>query len=262
MNNTEKTIKNIAFETMQMSANTRENIACNSQISSFNNSLQQSIVDIGVAKLDIDRQERCGFPEFIYGDGKEVKDLIQITSTLLEKCKVVLATRLNKEAGTILKEKFPQGIYDELARTFLIVPIEHKVKAKVAVVTAGTCDLPVALEAVNTLKACGINSDLVTDVGVAAIGRLLAQVDRLRSADVCIVIAGLEGALPSVVSGLVKSPVIAVPTSVGYGTSFNGVAALLSMLNSCANGMTVVNIDNGFGAGCAAARIINTKFSK
>jgi NCAIR mutase (PurE)-related protein len=222
------------------------------------NNLQAGIVDIGVAKLDINRQERCGFPEFIYGDGKTIDDLIKITTTLLEKSKIVLATRVNKEAGLVLQSKFPQGNYDQLAKTFLILPKDHKLKAKVAVVTAGTCDLPVAFEAVNTLKACGVDSILVSDVGVAAIGRLLAQVDTLRGADVCIVIAGLEGALPSVVSGLVKSPVIAVPTSVGYGTSLNGIAALLSMLNSCANGMTVVNIDNGFGAGCAAARIVNT----
>jgi NCAIR mutase (PurE)-related protein len=248
MNNIDKTIESNLSKTASNDTNLSNPIK----------QQQQSIVDIGVAKLDINRQERCGFPEFIYGDGKKVEDLIKITATLLEKGQVVLATRLSKDAGLALAQSFPQGNYDEVAKTFLILPKEHTLRGKVAVVTAGTCDLPVAFEAINTLKACGIESDLVSDVGVAAIGRLLAQVDRLRTADVCIVIAGLEGALPSVVSGLVKSPVIAVPTSVGYGTSLNGIAALLSMLNSCANGMTVVNIDNGFGAGCAAARIINT----
>ena len=135
----------------------------------------------------------------------------------------------------------------------------RELRGNVAVVSAGTSDLGVALEAKYTLEECGVRSELVTDVGVAGIERLFASLDRLRRADVCIVIAGMEGALPSVVGGLVRVPVIAVPTSVGYGASFGGLAALLGMLNSCAAGVTVVNVDNGFGAACAAARIINCR---
>ena len=153
----------------------------------------------------------------------------------------------------------PQGVHDPVAKVFAVQNSARELRGNVAVVSAGTSDLGVALEAKYTLEECGVRSELVADVGVAGIERLFASLDRLRRADVCIVIAGMEGALPSVVGGLVGSPVIAVPTSVGYGANFGGLAALLGMLNSCAAGVTVVNVDNGFGAACAAARIINGK---
>ena len=155
-------------------------------------------------------------------------------------------------------KSFPAGEYDPAARTFRIRDRKRELTGKVLVVTAGSSDLGVAKEALHTLEACGIGAELVVDVGVAGIERLFASLARLRAADVCIVVAGMEGALPSVVGGLVRCPVIAVPTSVGYGAAFGGVAALLGMLNSCASGVTVVNIDNGFGAACAAARMIGT----
>ena len=157
--------------------------------------------------------------------------------------------------GAALLEAFPAGEHDPLARTFRVRG-PHKTAGRVLIVTAGSSDAGVAREALHTLEACGVGGELLNDVGVAGIERLFASLDKLRAADVCIVVAGMEGALPSVVGGLVRCPVVAVPTSVGYGAAFGGVAALLGMLNCCASGVTVVNIDNGFGAACAAARMI------
>jgi NCAIR mutase (PurE)-related protein len=157
-----------------------------------------------------------------------------------------------------LQKKFPEGQFDKLAKAFVIRPEEPlATKGNVLILTAGTSDLGIAMEAKYTLELCGCGVELVSDVGVAGLHRLFAEVSRLRKADALIVVAGMEGALPSVVGGLVRCPVIAVPTSVGYGAALNGITALLGMLNSCASGVTVVNIDNGFGAGCAAARIVN-----
>lgn len=211
----------------------------------------------GDVELDFDREARCGFPEFIYGAGKSLEQLLVIVPEMVERTGAVLVTRLEKEAGEVLAERFPAGCHDPLARTFQVVGPEREKRGLVAIVSAGTSDLGVAREALHTLEACGVGAELVTDVGVAGIGRLFARLDRLRQADICIVIAGMEGALPSVVGGLVSAPVIAVPTSVGYGANFGGLAPLLGMLNSCASGVTVVNIDNGFGAACAAIRMVN-----
>ncbi len=216
----------------------------------------------GEARLDFAREKRCGFPEFIYGAGKSIEQLREIIPAMLEHDGRVLVTRVAPETGTVLHAEFPAGNYDPVARIFRIdgdVPVR---RGRVAVVSAGTSDAPVAAEARSTLEFCGFQIELIRDVGVAGIDRLFASLDRIRSSDVCIVAAGMEGALPSVVAGLVAIPVIALPTSIGYGASFGGVAALLGMLNSCASGVTVVNIDNGFGAACAAIRILNQYAAK
>lgn len=215
-----------------------------------------AVGELKEAKIDHAREARCGFPEFVYGAGKSLEQLLEIIPEIHGRTGSVLVTRLPAETGSALVQAFPAGEYDPAARTFRICDPERRLTGKVLVVTAGSSDHGVAKEALHTLEACGIGAELVADVGVAGIERLFASLDRLRSADVCIVVAGMEGALPSVVGGLVRCPVIAVPTSVGYGAAFGGVAALLGMLNSCASGVTVVNIDNGFGAACAAARMI------
>ena len=218
-----------------------------------------AVTDLGVARIDHARMARCGMPEFVYGAGKTVEQLLAIVPEILRRSGAVLVTRVKPEAGRLLQERFPQGVHDPEAKVFAVRDEARELRGDVAVIAAGTSDLGVALEAKYTLEACGVHAELVTDVGVAGIERLFASLDRIRRADACIVIAGMEGALPSVVGGLVSTPVIAVPTSVGYGASFGGLAALLGMLNSCAPGVTVVNVDNGFGAACAAARIINRK---
>ena len=212
------------------------------------------------AELDFDRSRRCGFVEFVYGAGKTPGQIAAIMAELSAHGQPVLATRVSPEAARHVLEKLPETRYDELART-LSIPVRNRKKrpGKVAVICAGTSDLPTAKEAVNTLAVCNVENLLIPDCGVAGLHRLLSKVDRLRQADVIIAVAGMEGALPSVTAGLVECPVIAVPTSIGYGASLNGIAALLSMLNSCASGVTVVNIDNGFGAACAAVRILNQK---
>ena len=212
--------------------------------------------------LDIEREERCGFPEFVYGEGKTFQELILIFDKLLKVKQNVLATRINLKLGNKLLEKYPQAEFDEISKVFFIQATEpNSLVGNVIIITAGTTDSAVANEALYTLKACSCNASVIYDSGVAGIHRLIKNAPKLNDADVVIVVAGMEGALPSVVGGLVGIPVIAVPTSVGYGTAFNGVTALLSMLNSCANGITVCNIDNGFGAACAAARIVNSKYS-
>lgn len=217
-----------------------------------------AVAELKEAKIDHARHSRCGFPEFVYGAGKSLEQLLEIIPEIHARTGSVLATRIPAELGARLVKSFPAGEYDPAARTFRIRDRKRELTGKVLVVTAGSSDLGVAKEALHTLEACGIGAELVVDVGVAGIERLFASLARLRAADVCIVVAGMEGALPSVVGGLVRCPVIAVPTSVGYGAAFGGVAALLGMLNSCASGVTVVNIDNGFGAACAAARMIGT----
>ena len=227
-----------------------------SQISDSN-----GIENIGFARIDHDRKSRCGFPEFIYGASKTIEQLCEIVPALIKKKSPVLVTRLDSDKGRALKKKFPQGEFDELARVFIIRRKAEK-HGNVVVLTAGTSDLGVALESKYTLETCDIGVSMINDVGVAGLHRLLGEVKSFKQADAIIVVAGMEGALPSVVGGLVSCPVIAVPTSVGYGTAFNGIAALLGMLNSCASGVTVVNIDNGFGAACAATRIIQNSGHK
>jgi len=217
------------------------------------------IDDIGCARIDFDRSRRCGFPEFIYGAGKNIEQLKQIIARMVSRTGEAMTTRLDEVKGRALQESFPEGELDPVAGTFVIQRHSGRRCGNVAVLCAGTSDLSVAQEALNTLHFCGIGATLYTDVGVACLDRILALKEDLRRADSCIVAAGMEGALPSVVGGLTPAPVIAVPTSVGYGAALGGFAALAGMLNSCSSGITVVNIDNGFGAACAAVRIMRNR---
>ncbi|HHY85005.1 MAG TPA: nickel pincer cofactor biosynthesis protein LarB [Verrucomicrobia bacterium] len=214
------------------------------------------VVDLGFAQLDTHRELRKGFPEVVFGSGKTVAQVVAIASKLLEKNQSVLATRLTPEQARALKKKFRSAVHHELARCVTIVrkPLPKR-PGTIAVVCAGTSDLPIMEEAAVTAEVMGNRVERVADVGVAGVHRLLNRLETIQRANVVIVVAGMEGALPSVVAGLVSTPVIAVPTSVGYGASFGGLAALLGMLNSCGSGVTVVNIDNGFGAGYAASQI-------
>ena len=212
--------------------------------------------NLGFAHIDHHRALRTGFPEVIFGQGKTREQILSIAERIIEHGSQMLATRLAEDAAQALVERFPQAEYDTLARTVLVpAPQTPPQTGLVAVVSAGTSDLPVAREAVVTAQAMGAHVEEIYDVGVAGLHRLLAYREQLQKARVIVVVAGMEGALASVVGGLVDIPVVAVPTSVGYGASFQGVAALLAMLNSCASGVVVVNIDNGFGAGYAAALI-------
>ena len=217
------------------------------------------VVDIGCARVDHARSRRCGFPEFIYGAGKQAEALTAIVREMVDRSGAALATRLDHARGEKLAAAFPEGEFDPVAGTFMVKKKSPVPRGRVLVIAAGTSDAGPAREALHTLQFCDIGAELISDVGVAGLERLFAVADRLRSADACIVVAGMEGALPSVVGGLVKCPVIAVPTSVGYGMALGGLAALAGMLNSCAAGITVVNIDNGFGAACAAVRLMSLK---
>lgn len=214
-------------------------------------------VDLGHARVDTHRALRAGLPEVVYAPGKRVEQIVEIAQALAAEGQSVLATRVEAGAAAALLAALPQGVYDEDARLFWLGPAQVPVVGKgvVAVVSAGTADRPVASEAAGVARRFGNRVDLIEDVGVAGVHRLLAAGDRLRAARVLVVVAGMEGALPSVVGGLVDKPVIAVPTSVGYGASFGGIAALLGMLTSCASNVTVVNIDNGFGAAHVATLI-------
>ena len=214
--------------------------------------------DLGEATLDLDRRRRCGFPEVVYGEGKSVVILEKIFRRLLDDCCDVFATRISPDKADALSSSFSTARYNNIARTIRIPAdqtLDSTTIGKVAVVTAGTSDLPVAEEARETLEWMRVATTMIHDVGVAGPHRLPEQLDKLESADAIVVVAGLEGALPSVVGGYVACPVIAVPTSVGYGASFGGVAALLGMLNSCASNVTVVNIDAGFKGGYVAGLI-------
>ncbi|HEY1173155.1 MAG TPA: nickel pincer cofactor biosynthesis protein LarB [Verrucomicrobiae bacterium] len=214
------------------------------------------IADIGFAQVDTHRALRNGFPEVIFGSGKTPEQTVAIAKVIVARDQRVLITRVNEKQVKLLKRKFKNALHHETA---CCVTIEKKPLAKrpgtIAVVTAGTSDLPVAEEAALTAETMGNNVQRVYDVGVAGLHRLLNRIEDLRKANVLVVVAGMEGALPSVVAGLVSRPVIAVPTSIGYGANFGGLAALLGMLTSCGSGVTVVNIDNGFGAGYAASQI-------
>lgn len=213
--------------------------------------------DIGFAKIDNHRHLRCGFPEAIFCQGKDIGQIIAIIGRAVTGNNNILATRANDEIYHAVKEKFPNAVYNAQGKTITISKHNRRKKNKgsILIVSAGTSDIPVAEEAKETAKIMGNKVDVLYDVGVAGIHRLLYNRNELASARVIVVVAGMEGALASVVGGLVNCPVIAVPTSVGYGSSFGGVAALLSMLNSCSACVSVVNIDNGFGAGCVASLI-------
>jgi NCAIR mutase (PurE)-related protein len=220
----------------------------------------EPVESLGFATIDHHRALRQGFPEIIYGAGKTPEQIREIASRIVARGDGVLVTRIAEDAGAVLRQSMPDVELNPLGRTAYVpgrAPAPRGT-GTVAVVTAGTSDLPVAEEAAVTLAALGNCVARITDVGVAGIHRVLARHDEIVGAAVVIVIAGMDGALPSVIGGLVRGPVIAVPTSVGYGASFSGLAALLTMLNSCAAGVTVVNIDNGFGAAVAASRITHS----
>jgi NCAIR mutase (PurE)-related protein len=214
------------------------------------------VADLGFAQVDTHRALRKNFPEVIFGAGKTPDQVVKIAAKLLALGQPVLVTRVTAEHARALRKKFRHAIHHHLARC---VTIEQKPLPKragfIAIVCAGTSDLPVAEEAAVTAEIMGNRVERVQDIGVAGLHRMLARMELLQSANVIVAVAGMEGALPSVLAGLVAKPVIAVPTSIGYGASFGGIAALLAMLNSCASGVTVVNIDNGFGAGYAASQI-------
>lgn len=214
------------------------------------------VTDLGFAQVDAHRALRKGFGEVIYGAGKTGPQIVKIASAILDREDRVLVTRVAPEHAALVKKKFKSAVIHSAARC---VTVEKKPLAKrpgtIAVLCAGTSDLPVAEEACVTADIMGNKVERIYDVGVAGLHRLLNKLEAIRGANVIIVVAGMEGALPSVVAGLVSQPVIAVPTSVGYGTSLGGLTPLLSMLNSCASGVTVVNIDNGFGAAYAASQI-------
>ena len=216
--------------------------------------------DIGHTKIDNHRALRNGHPEVIYGEHKTARQVVDIFQAMLKKQSNILATRVSDEIAAMVAKICPTVTHNTIARTLFY---EHEplpeTKTGIVIVTAGTADLKVAEEAKVTAQALGNKVNLISDVGVAGIHRLFAYIDDIRDARVVIVIAGMEGALASVIAGLVEIPVIAVPTSVGYGASFGGLSALLAMLTSCANGVTVVNIDNGFGAAYAASQINHLK---
>lgn len=217
---------------------------------------EETTADLGDVALDLDRQRRCGFPEVIFGESKSVETLSTIVRRLLAAKQPVLATRVDAAKGEALAREFPAGEYNAVARTFrLHSERQQKVAGLVAIVTAGTSDIAVAEEVRETAEWMGAKTDLIVDVGVAGPQRLQAQLHRITIADVVVVVAGMEAALASVVGGYVACPVVAVPTSVGYGASFGGIAALLGMLNSCAANVSVVNIDAGFKAGYIAGMI-------
>jgi hypothetical protein len=220
------------------------------------------IEELSFATLDHQRALRAGFPEVVFGQGKTSEQLVAIATRLSARHGVVLATRVSDQGRSALHAAFPDAEVNDLARIVVVRRGRRpRPRGRVLVVCAGTADLPVAEEAVVTARAMGSRTERIADVGVAGLHRLLAHRERLRGARVIVAVAGLEGALPSVVGGLTDRPVIAVPTSVGYGAHFRGLAPLLAMMNSCAAGVLVVNVDNGFGAGYAA-HLINTTGSR
>ena len=218
---------------------------------------KEPVTDLGFAQVDLHRALRQGFPEVIFGEGKTPVQVVKIAGEILKQSDRVLITRTTPAHAKALSKKFKKSVHHETARCVVIEKKKSKPQraGTIAILSAGTSDLPVAEEAAVTAETMGNHVRRLFDVGVAGLHRLLARVEDFREANVIIVVAGMEGALPSVVAGLVDKPVIAVPTSIGYGASFEGVAALLGMLNSCGSGVTVVNIDNGFGAAYAASQI-------
>lgn len=235
-------------------------------VSHFANQSQQKSAILTSANIDLDRSSRCGYPEVIFCEGKTSASLVEIFSTLLESNQRCLGTRISEEQAETVLKQFPQAIYNQTARTVRIPEKdaafdEKLIAGEIAVMTAGTSDRPVAEEAIETLTWMGYKPDFILDVGVAGPHRLQEQLPRIQNVSTIVVAAGMEGALPSVVGGWVSCPVIAVPTSVGYGASLGGIAALLGMLNSCAANVTVVNINAGFKAGFIAGLIADQKHS-
>lgn len=216
---------------------------------------QKPFEDLGFAKLDTHRKIRTGFGEVVFCSGKSDAHLKQIFQKLAEDEGNVLGTRASREQFDLIRSLCPDAVYDPLAKLVKVIRKPVGLQGSVAVCTAGTADIPVAEEAAQTAEFFGSKVDRVYDVGVSGLHRLLANLDPIQEANCVIAVAGMEGALPSVLGGLVSNPVIAVPTSIGYGASLQGISALLTMLNSCANGIAVVNIDNGYGAGYLATQI-------
>ena len=217
--------------------------------------MKDSFCDLGFAKLDMGRKERTGFSEVVFCQGKDDKFLKDIFARLFEANGEVLGTRATRNQFEIVKEILPQAAYDSVSKIIKVKKKKKNLIGNIAVCTAGTADIPVAEEAAQTAEFFGSRVERIFDVGVAGIHRLLSQTEKLEKANVVVAVAGMEGALASVVGGLVSVPVIAVPTSVGYGANLGGLSSLLSMINSCANGISVVNIDNGYGAGYIATQI-------
>jgi hypothetical protein len=216
----------------------------------------EHVDDLGFAMIDTSRFRRTGVPEVIYASEKTVEQVTEIAERMMQRGIPILATRATQEMYESVKKKIPGAVYHPLAKTIVYQTIDMpKTESYIAVVSAGTSDLPVAEEAVVTAEFLGNKVERVYDAGVAGIHRLFSKIDIIRGAKVVIVVAGMEGALASVVGGLIDKPIIGVPTSIGYGASFQGLSALLSMLNSCASGVSVVNINNGFGAACQASLI-------
>ncbi len=210
---------------------------------------------------DYEREERLGFPEVIFAPGKDNTQLREASEALYACHKTILVTRVTEKQAQVIQDAIPEAVYNEKGHLVYVVPEESRASrsgGRTLVITAGTSDVPVGEEAACTAEVTGQEVERLYDVGVAGLHRILNAREKLEAADVIIVVAGMEGALPSVVGGLIDRPVIAVPTSVGYGTAFNGVTPLLGMLNSCAPGVTVVNVDNGFGAAFAANRILRS----
>ncbi len=219
--------------------------------------MADSFAELGFAKLDLSRKDRTGMPETIYCAGKTKEQLAKILKTFAEQKIAVLGTRCSQEQADFVKTEGLAIEYDECSKTLVLKSgTMAQLKSRIAVCTGGTADLPVAEEAARTAEFFGAKVDRFYDVGVAGIHRLFAKLEEIRKAEIVIAVAGMEGALAGVLAGLVEAPVIAVPTSVGYGASFNGLSALLTMLNSCAEGISVVNIDNGFGAAVTACKIL------
>lgn len=215
----------------------------------------EPFIELGYAKLDSHRKVRSGFPEVVYCSGKPDEYLISIFQNIYEKNGEVLGTRANENQYQLVKAVIPEVVYDPISHILKVEKPSGKREGKIAVCTAGTADIPVAEEAAQTAEFFGSKVERIFDVGVSGIHRLLSRLDVIQEANCVIAVAGMEGALASVIGGLVSRPVIAVPTSVGYGASMNGLSALLTMINSCANGVSVVNIDNGYGAGYIATQI-------
>lgn len=216
---------------------------------------RQPFEELEYAKLDMHRKIRSGFAEVIFCSGKADEHLIQIFGRLYERDGEVFGTRASRHQYELIREKYPQVQYDPISRIIRIEEKEKKKTGRIAVCTAGTADIPVAEEAAQTAEYFGSYVERIYDVGVAGIHRLLSRMEQIQSANCVVAVAGMEGALASVIGGLVDKPVIAVPTSVGYGANMNGLSALLTMINSCSNGISVVNIDNGYGAGYIATQI-------
>lgn len=216
---------------------------------------RQPFEDMGYAKLDTHRKVRSGFPEVIFCSGKADAHLLEIFGRLYEQEGEVLGTRASEAQYELIRKAYPAAQYDAISRIVKIEKAGKKRAGKIAVCTAGTADIPVAEEAAQTAEYFGAHVERVYDVGVSGLHRLLSRLDVIQSANCVVAVAGMEGALASVIGGLVERPVIAVPTSVGYGANLGGLSALLTMINSCANGIAVVNIDNGYGAGYMATQI-------